>query len=385
MTNILLIILVVAVGALTFQSLRKKDDASKGVDESSQKLGELRKELENEKAEKNKLSGNNKAQFAENAELKAELKSANQEIKRLTQEIEKFRAEESRKSKDFESKINKLEEMKNAFDDEKKRIRREDEEKLQKEKEERDRLWNEHEKVVISRLADLCKQPQYNFPTYDNKNLPKDFGGKFKPDFMIEFLDQYVIFDAKVSRSDNLQQYIAKNVKDTITKIAAQGKIYPTVFFVVPTEAIATLTTTSFYEQSYQFFVISPDALPVVLASFKKIASYELAEQMDPRDRENIVSLIAEFDHHINLRNALDILAAQHGATIAAKTHTLKGDIKDEVAHKKSKMRVQPFNAAEIKTLMIDSDSQQRAIRDMTVPKASISSEDMRSAESMLS
>ena len=36
----------------------------------------------------------------------------------------------------------------------------------------------------------------------------EDFIGKFKPDVVISFLNQYVIFDAKVSKAENLNTYI---------------------------------------------------------------------------------------------------------------------------------------------------------------------------------
>ena len=58
-------------------------------------------------------------------------------------------------------------------------------------------MWNEHEHVVVSQLTDLCAKPQLKFTTYDNTNLPDDFDGSIKPDFLIDFLGQYIIFDAK--------------------------------------------------------------------------------------------------------------------------------------------------------------------------------------------
>ena len=152
---------------------------------------------------------------------------------------------------------------------------------------------------------------------------------------MIEFLGQYVIFDAKVSKSESLQSYVSNNVKSTAEKINNDSRIYPMVFFVVPTESIGSLTKTHFQEQGYEFFIISPESIPMLLSAFKKISTYELAEQLDPRDRENIVTLIAEFDHHINMRNALDIIASQTGIAVLSKAHNLKKDLKEEIHMKK--------------------------------------------------
>lgn len=351
-----------------------------------QKLtGELSRELQNEKSEKDQLSGKWKQVYKAITDLEAKYDSLTKEKEKILQDLTHFQAEEKRKTEEFDKKISQLDNAKNVLEDEKKRIQREDEEQVVRERGNRDRMWAEHEEKVKGHLAELCKLPQYNFQTYDNKNLPEGFGGKFKPDFMIEFLGQYIIFDAKVSRSDNLQQYVSTNVKSTAEKINNDIKIYPMVFFIVPTDAIASLTRTHFQEQGYEFFIISPEAVPVILASFKKISTYELAEQLDPRDRENIVSLIAEFDHHINMRNALDIIASQTGIAVLSKAHSLKKDLKEEISMKKSKMRIQQPSAIELKTLMLDTENQQEAVSELVSPQSSIPENFLDSASVVMS
>jgi hypothetical protein len=88
----------------------------------------------------------------------------------------------------------------------------------------------------------------------------------------------------------------------------------------------------TFREQGFDFYIISPDAIPVILSAFKKITTYELAEKLDPRDREDIVSLIAEFDFHINQRNAIDIIASKMGTSVLSKMENLKKEFRDEVS-----------------------------------------------------
>lgn len=393
-TDYLLILLFAGVaGVLYILWKTKKSDSEGGnvleenarlkaeVEQKDIKIGEITKELSSERTRKDELSGKNKGLYAEKISLKAEYDNLLKEKDRISKELSKFAAEADRKEKEFDNKVQKLDEAKSALEDERKRIRREDEEREEREKRERDRMWAEHENNVQMQLIELCKSPQYGFKTYDNKNLPNDFGGKYKPDFMIEFLDQYVVFDAKVSRSENLQNYVKNSVKTTITKINNNPKIYPMIFLVVPSDAIEALSKTYFYEKSYEVFVISPQAIPVVLSTFKKISSYELAEQMDPRDRENIVSLIAEFDYHINMRNALDILASQSGVSVLKKAGILRDDIKEEIGYKKSKMRLQQFKPTDMKTLMIDDGFQQEKINELISPKAPISDEDIDSVK----
>jgi hypothetical protein len=145
------------------------------------------------------------------------------------------------------------------------------------------------------------------------------------------------------------------------------------VFFVVPSEAITTLSKTKYLEKGFNFFVITVEAIPVILASFKKISSYELAEQMDPLERENIVNLIAEFDYHINMRNALDLLAAKHGIGVLEKANVLKADVREQVGLQKNKIRFQQSSPIEMKNLIMSQEKQRDLVQDLTEPKVAIS------------
>lgn len=349
--------------------------------QKNNEIGKLTQDISDEKTAKNQLVWENQTIRQERDDLKMDKRDLLNKLDTLKSDLASFNAESKKRKDDFDRKISELAEARNALEDERKRIRKEDEEKELQIRENRDRMWAEHEDVVKTQLTDLCKLPQYAFPMYDNKNLPEGFGGKFKPDFMIEFLGKYVIFDAKVSRSDNLQNYVTNNVKSTVEKINNDPKIYPMVFFIVPTEAFASLTKTRFFEQSYEFFIIPIEAVPAIFSALKKISAYELAEQLDPQDRDNIVNLIAEFDHHINMRNALDLIASQSGVSVLAKSRNLKKEIKDEIVMKKSTMRLQQFSPTEIKSLMIDAQVQQEEIDRLTSPQPAVSPDMLTSAK----
>lgn len=139
------------------------------------RLGELTQELQTEKSERDQLSGKGKQLFVEITTLKEKYDSLLKEKERVLQELTHFQAEEKRKMVEFDKKIAQLDEAKNALEDEKKRIRKEDEEEAENQKANRDRMWAEHEEKVKIHLGELCKLPQYNFQSYDNKNLPEGF------------------------------------------------------------------------------------------------------------------------------------------------------------------------------------------------------------------
>jgi len=348
------------------------------LSQRDKKIGEVGQELQSEKTNKNQLLGQREQMIVEIANLKAERVSTLNEKNEAIKKVNNFEATEEHRVKEFNNRIQKLDEAKAALDDEKQRIRREDEEKLQKEKEERNRMWAEHEENVKFKLAEVCKDPRYGFQYYDNNNLPDGFGGKFKPDSLIKFQDQYVIFDAKKSESD-LQNYINNAVNSTAEKIDANKEsIYRTVFFVVPTETMKLLKKISFDVHGYNFFVIPPEAIEIVLASFKKISTYDLTEKLDPQDRENIVNLIAEFDYHINMRNALDILASESGISVLKKIEIVRGDIIQDVTQKKiEKTRLQPFSTAGIKPLL-STEKQSERINELTLSKSAIPEDNLK-------
>jgi len=208
-TNLLPWFSILGIGILLFfqwkqrQNIRGTDVSilQKELAEKSKELTEVKKELEKEKEGKSTLSGQNKELYAQVTNLKAEKNSLIKENEKLQTQVTKTEAGREQKEKEYSQALQKLDEAKKSLEEERKRVIREDEERKKQELEERDRMWNEHEHVVVSQLTDLCAKPQLKFTTYDNTNLPDDFDGSIKPDFLIDFLGQYIIFDAKISCS----------------------------------------------------------------------------------------------------------------------------------------------------------------------------------------
>ena len=78
------------------------------LSQRDQSIGILTKELQNEKTEKDQFVGKNKQMFVENTNLKAEKTNILSEKQQLVTEISKFKATESSKLKEFDNKIQKL-------------------------------------------------------------------------------------------------------------------------------------------------------------------------------------------------------------------------------------------------------------------------------------
>lgn len=279
--------------------------------------------------------------------------------KKLLQEKE-ARDEEREKNREhaFFEKIEKLENSREKFEQEQLRIQKK-EETLQKKREENfSKIWNEHENIVISEIKKICQMRECGFIVYSNTTLPSEFSGNLKPDTMISFLDQYIVFDAK--KSKNPKQYIDSQVKVSAMKYKNSENsesIYSTVFFVMPEDEISQLEKRYFYEEGYSFFIISVSALLPTLMMLKKITEYANILDFDPEDREAIVNTLAQYDSHISFQNAVNIVLARKSQELMDSKKSLPDDFQKEIQARKNTMKDFRLNPSEIKKHVQSSSS----------------------------
>ena len=402
----LLIVLIISIGVLIFLQTNKLKEAENKIEAKESEGFKLREEnivLINERTKKdqeiadlkhklNSVSTEKNTLFGENNQLKERVNALQNDHKiiisendTLKKQVNVYDLQKDSYEKQINERITQLDNAKIVLEQERARIIKDDEEKKKQELEKLDSMWNEHENNVISCLKDLCKSPELSFTTYDNKNLPDGWDGKLKPDFMIEFLNQYVIFDAKASKQDSLQTYINATVKSTSDKIKNNSNIYPLVFFVIPTEAIKELGKRYFYEQSVGFYIVSPEALAPILSCMKKITTYELAEHFDPQQRENLINLLAEFDYHINFRNAYDLIVTKMGLNVLQNIKKIDENTQEQITQKKDKMRMSLPGKTDMKRLMNSSERQEEEIAKLSTPKAEIEARDITNAKILIS
>lgn len=378
---ILIGLTLIGVGFVALQQWKSSADGDPRLkaelEKKNQEIGELKNQIVEMKSEKDELTGKGKQVFAEMANLKGDMKAISSERDMLQKQVNRYEEERARREKEQESAIEKLTTAEKNFEAEKARIIREDEERRAKALEERDRMWNEHEQNVVALLDSLTKKEHCKFSAYNNTNLPEEFSGSLKPDFMIGFLEQYVIFDAKVSRSQDLENYVKESVKKTAAKIKGNTAIYPTVFLVVPTDAVASLKKLHYYEEGFTFYIVSPEALEPILASFKRIENYEFAEAMDPQERENIVDMIAAFQFHVSTRNAHELQMIVHGLNTLEQAEKANPELVAEAMIKKAKMRNVNLNTAETKELVSNPKEVAAQLLELVEPKAKISKEEL--------
>lgn len=369
---ILGVAVLIGIGAMLFLQNKKTNPVATDAD-SAKVIGKLEKDLESAKEKLLKNEGAGKQMFIELQQVKAKLEAVERERDAHKSAMTKIEAKREQQEKEHMRALEKIEAAERALKEERARVIREDEERLQVQEEERDRLWNDHENDVIAVLNDLCKQPHLQFSTYSNNNLPEDFDGSLKPDFLIDFLGQYVVFDAKVSKAENLQIYIDDQVKKTADKMKKNAKIYPHVFLVVPTEAISELKKLVYSKDQYTFYIVSREALSPILASLKRISTYELAETLDPQKRENIINMLADLATHISYRNAHELLLTKMGTETLERVARTDPELAVEVEQKRLEKKFAAPSQSDIKRIATSLTEQNAEISSLASPKASVS------------
>ncbi len=392
LTNILLGILAIGMAgavAMLFLLLTKKQETGDTeaslrfkaeLDQAKKELGKLERELEAVKEKNGELTGKNKELWAQNERLEAKSKAAERERDQLQRTIAKYEENEVHEREKADERLSRLAKAEASLVEERRRIIKEDEERLAREQAERDRIWNDHERTVVNLLTEICSREESKFDFYDNTSLPKGFDGSLKPDFLVEFLGQYIIFDAKTSKSNDLRTYLRDTIKKTAQKIKKKTDIYHTVFLVVPTEAVCSLKELTHYEQNITFHIVSPESLQPILATFKRMTEYEFADQFNPEDRENIVNAFASLSHHIKSRNAYDVILAHLGVKALEDIDALPEDLVKDIATKTEKTKTLIPTKTEVQKLTASNDSVKKVIGELVSPKEKVSKKLIRDA-----
>ncbi len=353
--------------------------------ERDQKLSELAKihsEFDREKKERSELEGKGKSMFVENTNYKNDIATLRKENAQLQEKISKYEAEKKQNEEKQEELIKKLSHAHEKFESEQKRVIQEDEEDRKKSLEERDRMWNDHENSVLSLLRETCQKPGIAFRFFDNNNLPEGFHGQFKPDFLVEFMGQYLYLDAKVSRSENLETYLKTQFKSTAEKLNKfEGKIYKNVFFIVPTNAIPSIKKRMETIEGFNFFVISPEAIEPVLFAYKRITEYEGIEDFDPEEREKIVEVLANFEHFIKNQNTVNILFAQKAFDILQKKEVLSEDFLKQFELELKNLKPVKLKESDFKKMSESVEEQKKIVHKLTAPEVKISQKSLEEVE----
>ena len=99
----------------------------------------------------------------------------------------------------------------------------------------------------------------------------------------------------------------------------------------------------------------------------------------DPKERENIVDLIAAFNYHISARNAHELGLILHGLeTLDKAERSMDPQIFADALAKKTKMRHLNLNTADTKELVANPEKVTQQLLNLVEPKARIAKEELQ-------
>jgi len=372
---IVLLVAYIIFRELTFRTLRESQN---------RRISELEQHGKNESNEKNRLIGENRQLVSQATDAKAKHQSAQEHLSKAQEKITKYETEREEQTREHTRNVRDLESSRKALADEQARVRKEEEERREREEQERDRMWAVHEQESIAVMREVCQKPALGFPFYDANNLPDGFDTSLKPDFMVEFLGQYIVFDPKISKSANLANYVKTQVKSSAAKYkksSSSDLIYKTAFFVVPTAELKNLKEYSYFEQSFIFYIIPTEAFEPIMSAYRRVADYDLADRFDPQERENIVNLIALLSQHIRHQNATNVLNTILGVRALQECGILPENVTGAVEERRKTMRVPAFKPSDVKRLLNSPEEQIRELARLASPsKAPVSAHDLKEA-----
>ncbi|MBJ04522.1 MAG: hypothetical protein CMP65_01290 [Flavobacteriales bacterium] len=249
----------------------------------NEQIQKLDTDFRTEKKIKEKLE--NEIEILKNRiDLLLPLKTKNVE---LTSELNKLKQEENTKDSERDAVISKYEQFENNAREREAKKEREEILRAEEKQEKLKRTWQDHEMNVNKQIKFICQEESIKFI--------EDWPHDKKPDNVIQICNEFIVFDAKSPRNDDLDNFpnYIKNQVSALSKYADHKDVKKHLFLVVPENAINVLSMLTFNDSNYCVHIISPQALGITMWSLKQIELYEFAEKLSPEDRENLARAVA--------------------------------------------------------------------------------------------
>jgi len=205
----------------------------------------------------------------------------------LTAELNTLKQEENGKDRERDAVISKYEQFENNAREREAKKEQEEVIKIAEKQERLKRTWQDHEINVNKQIKFICQEESIKFID--------DWPHDKKPDNVIQICNEFIVFDAKSPRNDDLDHFpnYIKNQVSSLSKYADHKDVKKHLFLVVPENAISALNILTFNDSNYCVHIISPQALGITMWALKQIELYEFAEKLSPEDRENLARAVA--------------------------------------------------------------------------------------------
>ena len=179
---------------------------------------------------------------------------------------------------------------------------------------------------------------------------------KGEPDNTLKICDEFVVFDAKSPRGEDLNNFptYIKEQAEKAKKYAKEENVKKWIFFVVPSNTLEVIKSFVHTMAEYDVFVVTLDSLEPIILSLKKIEDYDFAEQLNPEDRENICRVLGKFAHLSKRRIQIDTYFINQFMELAYKCESdLPSDILEKVIEFEKADKLNPPQEKRIKAISV--------------------------------
>jgi len=338
------------IRSLSFDAFSEFESLEKKVLEQDNKINYLEKNIELQIKEK---EGIEKINIQNSVDLGI-LREKNIE---LSNENSRFKSLEEKRAEDQSKALGEFNQATKSAEDTKQRLLQEKEARKNEKLEKMKRQWQDHEKNTEEEMERLCSRLRINY--IKNPPLQK------KPDNTIEIGGEFIIFDAKSPKTDDLNNFpdYIKSQAKTLNKYTSQEKVKKDIFLVVPSNTLEYISELRMTMSGFDVYIIAKDSIELVLVSLKKIEDIDLAGKLDPRDRDNLISVVSNFAYFIGRNGRINLEIGEYSVNLIEQMRTLvPKDFYEEI---KNKVAGQTFNIAYDKPGKVeDTSSLQKEIQD---------------------
>jgi predicted nucleic acid-binding Zn-ribbon protein len=258
--------------------------------------------------------------------LKKDLSTLQSERDELKKANTRLLTEEENRKQDYEKKIATLDSTQTRIETE-----REQEKEIayQKELQRFENLkatWKNHQDTVKLSIKSICSKHTI---TYVDK-VP--FKGD--PDNTLEISEEYIVFDAKSPKGDDLNNFptYLQQQAEAAKKYAKIENVKRWIFFVVPSNTYEVLDRYVYNLADYDVFIVTLNSIEPIILSLKKIEEYDFANQLSPEERENICRVLGKFAHLSKRRIQVDYYFIKQFIELAYQSESdLPPDILEDV------------------------------------------------------
>ncbi len=319
------------IRSLSFDAYSEFESLNKKILDQDDKINNLEKVIEKINTEKEgieKINTQNSVDLGILREKNTDLSNENSRFKSLQEK----RAEEHSKA------LGEFNQATKSAEDTKQRLLQEKEDKKNEKLEKMKRQWQDHEKNTEEEIERLCSRLRINY--IKNPPLQK------KPDNTIEIAGEYIVFDAKSPKTDDLNNFpdYIKSQAKTLNKYTDQENVKKDIFLVVPSNTLEYISQLRMTMSGFNVYVIAKDSIELVLVSLKKIEDIDLAGKLDPREKENLISVVSNFAYFIGRNGRINLEIGEYSVNLIEQMRSLvPKDFYEEI---KNKVAGQTFNIA---------------------------------------